>query len=136
MSALGDLLGSLAAVFPHPPPTPERARAYAVLLRDLTDAECAAAFHRLGNDSTRRFYPAPGEIREAARPTPAAPSVADVAALFDDLEWDVCYKRLTLPAIGEKYGEAARRALVAAGMRGFGASSGSLSLTRSCRTVS
>lgn len=112
MSALPDLLGSLVAVYPHPPATEARMRAYMALLSDLSDAECAVAFRVLGNEPGRKFYPSPGEIRAAARP---APTATDVAQLFDDLEWEVCYKRHNLTTIEAKYGPVARRALVAAG---------------------
>jgi hypothetical protein len=112
VSALPDLLGSLVAIYPHPPATEARMRAYMALLSDLTDAECAVAFHRLGNEPGRKFYPAPGEIREAARPTAKA---VDVVDLYEHIENHLLFHRGTLATVEEKWGSAARLAVQSAG---------------------
>lgn len=102
----------LAELYPHPPMTGPRLAAYRHALADLTDAECAAAYHALSREADRKFYPAPGEILAAARPKPTAGVVAE---LYDAIEYAVLLKRATLATIEADFGLAARVAVQAAG---------------------
>lgn len=109
---LVQVLTMLAELYPHPPMTGPRLAAYRHALADLTDAECAVAYHALSREAERKFYPAPGEILAAARPKPTAGVVAE---LYDAIEYAVLLKRATLATIEGDYGIAARLAVQAAG---------------------
>lgn len=110
--ALTQCLALLAATYPHPEMNDTRLKAYRMVLADLTAEECDRAFRTLMLERTRKFYPAPGEIMEAARPTPTA---SDAADLYDAIEAEVLFRRATLATIEAKFSPAARKAVQAAG---------------------
>lgn len=111
-SALAHCLAALAELFPHPPMTDARLAAFGVSLADLTPAECERAFLVLSRERDRKFYPSPGEILEAARPSATA---AGVAMLFGRIEAAIFFRHATLSAIAAEFGVAAMEAVQAAG---------------------
>lgn len=108
-----ELLASLVEVFPHPPMTGPRLNAYRLALSDLTPDECERAFVALARDRDRKFYPTPGEILEAVRPSVRA---VDVAPLFDQVEHALLFRGVnTYAEIEERFGVGVANAVRATG---------------------
>jgi hypothetical protein len=112
MTDLTQMLAALAAMFTHPPMTPDRMGVYRFALADLTGPEIETALRSLLADPTRQFYPTSGEIRAAARP---APTIVATAPLFGQVEWHVLTERGTLRTIEDRFGPDARAAASACG---------------------
>jgi hypothetical protein len=105
-------LALLASTFPHPAMDDTRLRAYRMVLSDMSAEECDRAFRSLMLERERRFFPSPGEILEAGRPSPTS---ADVAELYDTIEAEVLFRRAKLADIEAKFSPAAVKAIRAAG---------------------